>query len=221
MAKTKDSKALTVGLTGGVASGKTTAARGFEALGVPVIDADQIARQVVQPGQPALEEIRSAFGDEVLTASGKLDRARLRRLVFDDDEARRKLEAIVHPRIRETLTAQRDSVDGPYVVLVVPLLIESSWHDLVDRVLVVDVPEELQLERLMERDHVDEGLARRMLRAQLPRHERLAKADDILRNTGDTERLHRLIRQLHHRYMRLSSGSADALPPQHLPASGD
>lgn len=214
-------RSLTIGLTGGVASGKTTAARCFESMGVPVIDADHVARQVVEPGQPALEEIRRAFGDAVLTVDGRLDRAALRRLVFGHDEARRKLEAITHPRIRQALLTQRDNAHGSYVVLMVPLLMESGFDDLVDRVLVVDVPEHTQLERLLRRDRIDEDLARRMMDAQHSRHDRLAKAHDVLLNTGDEQQLCRLVRCLHRRYLRLSEGSSKALPPQHLPASGD
>jgi len=214
------SKRLTIGLTGGVASGKTTAARAFEAHGVTVIDADRLARRVVEPEQPALEEIRRAFGDQVLDASGRLDRARLRRVVFGDDEARQRLEAIIHPRVREALIAERDEAGGPYVVLVVPLLVESQLHDLVDRILVVDVPEHLQLERLMQRDDIDEQLARRMIDAQLPRRRRLAHADDVLLNTGSPEQLRELVRRLHQRYMELHNGARKSLPPQHLPAPG-
>ena len=215
-----DSKRLTIGLTGGVASGKTTAAHAFQAHGVTVIDADRLARRVVEPGQPALEEIRRAFGDQVLDASGRLDRSHLRRLVFGDDEARQRLEAIIHPRVREALIAERDAAGGPYVVLVVPLLVESQFHDLVDRILVVDVPEHLQLERLMRRDDVDEQLARRMMEAQLPRRRRLAHADDVVLNTGNPKQLRELVRRLHERYLELHTGTRKSLPPQHLPAPG-
>lgn len=210
---------LTIGLTGGIASGKSTAAEAFSAEGVTVIDADMAAREVVEPGQPALAEICSAFGKEAIGAGGRLDRPWLRRLVFADEAARRRLEQIVHPRVREFMLARRQAAAGPYVILMIPLLVESKWRGLVDRILVIDVPEAVQLERLMKRDGIDESLARRMIDAQISREGRLAQADDVVLNSGGPERLRTLVRQLHRRYLMLACGAADSLPPQHLPAS--
>src|SRR5690625_1467183 len=171
-----------VGLTGGVASGKTTVANAFTRLGVPVVDADQIARDVVAPGEPALGEIVQPCGAEILDDNGALSRPAMRKIVFNDDTARRRLEAIVHPRVGEGLERARRETTATYLVIVVPLLVESGLRDMMDRVLVVDVPEAVQLERLQRRDGIEPELARRMMEAQASREQRLAIADDIFVN---------------------------------------
>ncbi len=163
-----------VALTGGIASGKTTVADLFAALGVPVIDTDVIAREVVEPGQPALARVVETFGAEVLGSNGRLDRRRLRERIFADPEAKRRLEAILHPAIRAEMERQSRAADGPYQVLVIPLLTEGKRRDHVDRVLLVDVPEELQIQRLMSRDGVTHEQAQAALNAQATRAERLA-----------------------------------------------
>jgi dephospho-CoA kinase len=176
---------LRVGLTGGIASGKSTVAEMFAELGVPVIDTDLIAREVVEPGQPALAEIRGRFGERMINADGNLDRAAMRELIFADDEARRDLEAILHPRIGAETRRQAEVVGGLYQLIVVPLLTESALLDFVDRVLVVDCDEERQVERLLERDTETIEQARRIVSSQASRHDRLSIADDVIDNNGD------------------------------------
>lgn len=173
-----------VGLTGGIASGKSTVAAMFAGLGVPVIDADEMARVAVMPGEPALREIAAAFGPEFLDGGGNLDRGRLREHVFADAGRRRRLEAILHPRIEALMLSQCERAGGPWQLLVVPLLIESGFDRHVDRVLVVDCPEQTQRERLLRRDGVTPESADRILGAQLARQERLDRADDVIRNDG-------------------------------------
>jgi len=191
-----------VALTGGIASGKTTAAQVFAELGVPVIDTDVIARQVVEPGRPALTAVVDDFGPDILDADGRLDRRRMRERIFTDPSARLRLEAILHPAIRAELERQSREADGPYQVLVIPLLTEGRRRDHVDRVLLVDVPEELQIERLMMRDGVTHEQARASLNAQATRAERLAMADDVVRNTGRAADLREAIAALHEKYLQ-------------------
>jgi dephospho-CoA kinase len=197
-------RALVVGLTGGIGSGKTAVSDRFAALGVPVIDTDVIAREVVAPGQPALEEIATAFGPACVGPDGNLDRAELRRQVFADDERRRRLEAILHPRIRAVALERVAGCRAPYLILVIPLLVESGMGDLVDRVLVVDVPESVQIRRVMQRDQVDEAHARAILTAQAGRERRLASADEVITNDGDLDALSMAVEKLHKRFMELA-----------------
>ena len=196
---------LRIGLTGGIASGKSTAARLFAARGVPVIDTDQIARDLVEPGRPALAAIAGAFGKGVLTPAGRLDRQALRGLVFSDAVARRRLEAILHPAIREELAQRSAAAGGPYQVWVIPLLVEGGGIDRVDRVLLVDCPEDVQLERLQTRDGETEAAARAMLAAQATRGQRLAAADDVIRNDGPLEALAPQVEALEHRVAELDA----------------
>ncbi|HUS25630.1 MAG TPA: dephospho-CoA kinase [Candidatus Binatia bacterium] len=207
---------LTIGLTGGVASGKTATATAFAALGVPVLDADQVAREVVAPGEPALQAIVEAFGPEALQADGTLDRRRMRERVFADDAARGRLERITHPAIRARLVRWRDAQAGPYCLLAVPILIESGMAALVDRILLIDVPEDVQVRRLTARDGIDEALAHRMLAAQAPRERRLARAHDVIRNEGDLAALEAAVHRLHQFYVQAAQHGA---PDQglHLP----
>ena len=195
---------LRIGLTGGIASGKSTVAEMFAEHGVPIIDTDAIARVVVQPGQPALEDIRNEFGDDVIAEDGSLDRAEMRRIVFSDDDARKRLEAITHPRIGEATRATATLAGGDYQIIVVPLLVTSALKDYVDRVLVVDCDEDTQIRRLIERDSEAEGQARRMLAAQATREERLAIADDVISNRESIEDTQQQVDALHATYLRLS-----------------
>lgn len=189
-----------IGLTGGIGSGKSEVGRRFAALGIPVIDTDEIARELVRPGSAALAEIASAFGAEILTADGELDRRRLRDLVFANDTQRRRLEDILHPRIREHVGETVARLTAPYVVVVIPLLMETRYPIPVDRVLVVDAPEELQVRRVMTRDQVDETDARRIVARQISREQRLASADDVIDNTGELDALDLQVAELHRRY---------------------
>ena len=195
-----------VALTGGIASGKSTVADLFAALGVPVIDTDVIAREVVEPGEPALAQVAAAFGPEVLGPDGRLDRRRLRDMVFADPTARRRLEAILHPAIRARMEAQSRAAGGPYQLLVIPLLAEGGRRDHVDRVLLVDVPESAQVERLMRRDGSSREQARAALAAQASRAVRQAIADDVIENTGGVEDLRARVAELHGEYLRLAAG---------------
>ena len=201
-----------VALTGGIASGKSTVADLFAALGVPVIDTDVIAREVVEPGRPALTQVIETFGSEVLGSDGRLDRRRLRERIFADADAKRRLEAILHPAIRAEMERQSRAADGPYQVLVIPLLTEGKRRDHVDRVLLVDVPEELQIQRLVSRDGVSHEQAQASLNAQATRAERLAMADDIVRNTGRPEDLRANIEALHEQYLQFAAGCAPPRP---------
>jgi len=196
--------AFRVALTGGIASGKSTVADLFAALGVPVIDTDLIARQVVEPGQPALAQVVAGFGAEVLDASGRIDRRRMRERIFADPEARRRLEAILHPAIGAEMARQSLAAQGPYQLLVIPLLTEGGRRDHVDRVLLVDVPEELQVQRLTMRDGVTQEQARASLNAQATRADRLALADDVVRNAGREDELREAVAELDAKYRRLA-----------------
>ncbi len=193
-----------VALTGGIASGKSAVAALFTAHGVPVVDSDVIAREVVAPGSPALEAIRRRFGDGVLQADGSLDRRALREQVFANPAARRDLEAITHPAIRARMQAWSQTAVGPYQIHMIPLLIEGGGRRDFDRVLVVDCPEALQVQRVMQRDGVDEISARNVLAAQASRAERLSIADDVIVNDGDRDKLSIEVDALHRRYLQLS-----------------
>ncbi len=198
--------ALIIGLTGGIASGKSTVARAFAALGAPWVDADDIAREVVEPGEPALAEIAERFGARVLNGDGTLNRRALREIVFADERERRWLESATHPRIRERLVehlARIHASGAPYGLLVSPLLFESGQSEMVDRALVIDVPEALQIERTAARDEVDADQARAIVAAQMPRHERLARADDVLDNGGSEAAMRRRVSELDRYYRDL------------------
>jgi len=193
-----------VGLTGGIASGKSLVAGLFADLGVPVVDTDAIAREVVAPGEPALAEIRAQFGDAVFDATGELDRRALRHRVFADPAERRALERILHPRIRERTLAAMAAAEGPYLIVVVPLLVESGFDRLVDRVLVVDCSEAQQLARLRKRDAESTAQARRMLASQASRERRLAIADDVIDNSGSIAETRAQVTALHRKYLELA-----------------
>ena len=194
-----------VALTGGIASGKSTVANLFAELGVPLIDTDVIAREVVEPGRPALAAIVAAFGPGVLDAQGCLDRRRMRERIFADPAAKQRLEAILHPAIRAEMERQSRMAGGRYQVLVIPLLAESGRRDHVDRVLLVDVPEALQVERLALRDGVSREQAEAALNAQATRAERLAIADDVIQNAGRVDELKQQVRALHEKYLQFAT----------------
>ena len=198
---------LLIGLTGGIGSGKTAVSDRFAALGVPIIDTDQLSRELVAPGEPALGEIRADFGPEILTDTGELDRPALRRRVFADPAARRRLEAILHPRIREAMLARVRSLNAPYVILVIPLLLETGQQDLVDRILVVDTSPEAQRARVRQRDGLEDDQIDQMLAAQIDRNTRLAAADDLIRNDADLHTLDHAVARLHAKYLALSASS--------------
>lgn len=199
---------LTIGLTGGIGSGKSTVSAEFERLGIPVIDADQLSRQLVEPEQPALQQIVRQFGEGILTANGELDRRALRDIIFRDKAARHQLESILHPAIREAMHQQLAELEAPYALLVIPLLLETGrQHYDIDRILVVDVPETLQLERVKRRDAVNDDEAAAILASQVDRQTRLAAADDIIHNDGDLTQLQQQIQQLHRRYLQLAGGN--------------
>lgn len=196
---------LIIGLTGGIASGKTTVADLFAARGVPLVDADVSAREVVAPGSSGLAAVVEAFGSEILTTTGELDRRALRARVFGQPEERRRLESILHPLIRQHLQDSLQALSGPYALLVAPLLLEGDLSKAVQRVLVVDVPEAVQIARVMSRDGSSREEAEAILRAQMSRQERLARADDVIVNDGDLDALEPQVERLHRQYLRLAA----------------
>ena len=201
---------LIIGLTGGIGSGKTAAADLFAALGVPVIDTDIIARELVKPGSPAYKQIIARFGEAVLQTDGNLDRQKLRQIIFDASEQREQLEAILHPLIREQVQQQIASLSSPYCIVVVPLLIEKQQHyDFLDRVLVIDVPVEMQVQRSSSRDESSIEEIRKIISAQCDKDTRLAAADDLIDNSGSLEQLKSSISQLHQKYLALASSQAE------------
>lgn len=204
--------AVVIGLTGGIGSGKSTVAKLFGALGVHWVDADNVAREVVEPGTPALARIADHFGADILQADGSLDRARLREIVFRAPEERAWLERLLHPVIREELIRQLDPADYalPYVLLVSPLLLETDQHQLVARIVVVDVPVEVQLSRTMARDDNPRDQVERIIAAQISRDDRLQKADDVIDNNQKVVDVERRVGELHGRFLEMfGSGSVD------------
>ena len=205
--------AYCVALTGGIGSGKSAVAELFRARDTAVFDSDVIARDLVRPGTPALREIADQFGESILTSSGELDRPRMRNRVFRDSREREKLEAMLHPRVREALLDAVRKCTAPYCVLVIPLLTEvRTDYDFVDRVLVTDVSPQMQVARLMQRDRCNADEASRIIAAQAPRAERLALADDVIDNEGDTAALTPVVERLHRLYLRLADTKIAAGP---------
>ena len=193
-----------VGLTGGIGSGKTTVANLFAAEGVCLVDADVVAREVVAPGTYGLNAIIDHFGTEILTASGELDRAKLRQRVFSDEQARQWLNQLLHPMIRQEMLLQVKNATSDYVIMVVPLLFENGLDRLVNRTLVVDISPELQINRTVKRDNVDASQVNNIISSQCSRSEKLARADDIIDNQGEISTLKREVLALHQRYLQLS-----------------
>ena len=198
-----------VALTGGIASGKSECARRFAALGASVVDADDVARELVAPGMPALDEIAAAFGAHMLDSTGALERAEMRTLVFGDAAARKKLEAILHPRVRAAMRSRAEATTGPYALLVIPLYVESGGYDFVDRVCVVDLPRDVQLARAIARDRMTSSLAEAMLDAQATREQRLAIANDVIDNHGAPDALDAQIATLDRLYRQLGSSRTE------------
>ena len=198
------SRVFRVGLTGGVASGKSTAAKFFGALRVPIIDTDQVARDVVEPGQPPLERLVERFGPSILTPDGHLDRPALRNIVFSDPMARADLEALTHPAIGAAVEARSATAGGPYQILVIPLLVEKNLGSQLDRVLVVDCSEELQIRRLQARDGSTLEQSRAILNAQASRTARVKAAHDVVTNEGDMSALRDQVAALHTTYLDLA-----------------
>jgi dephospho-CoA kinase len=195
---------LVIGLTGGIGSGKTAASDYLASKGISVVDADLAARVVVEPGQPALAAIRQRFGDSVIQADGALDRRALREIVFADSTARKDLEAITHPAIGEEIVRQLRASTSPYTLLVSPLLLESSQHKLASRILLIDVPEAVQLSRTASRDKVAEAQVKAIMAAQMPREEKRHRADDIVMNDADLANLHQQLDALHETYLKMA-----------------
>jgi dephospho-CoA kinase len=194
-----------VALTGGIAAGKSAVSRRFEGQGIHVYDADIAAREVIAPGSAGLAAIVAHFGTDVLDASGQLNRAAMRQRVFGNDAERRALEVITHPRVRAWLHERVMADNGPYCLLAIPLLAENVDHyRWVDRILVVDAPESVQLQRLMQRDGIDEALARRMIERQARREQRLSLAHDVIENAGDEAALDHAVAALHAHYLALA-----------------
>ena len=193
-----------IGITGGIGSGKSAVTDFLQQQGVTVIDADVAARAVVEPGQPALNDIVEHFGIDILLANGQLNRRALRQIIFKDCNEKEWLEKRLHPKINQLLRRQLKEASSSYVVLVSPLLIETTQHTLVNRILVVDVPETVQLQRSMARDDMTQEQAKRIINSQTSRTKRLTMADDIIENTGTLDDLHRAVNTLHQRYLTLA-----------------
>ena len=197
-----------VGITGGIGSGKTAVTDHLERHGVVVVDADKAARVIVEPGKPALAEIAKHFGADILADDGSLDRAALRKIVFADTNQRKALEGITHPRIRDEIARQLQNASSPYVVLSSPLLLESGQNSFTDYVVVVDVPESVQIDRTMTRDSNSEALVKQIMAAQLDRETRLARADEAIANDSSLKKLHQRVDDLHERMLVLAEGAS-------------
>lgn len=193
-----------VAITGGIASGKTTVSNCFKKLGVPVIDTDLIARELVTPGQPALQQIKRQFGEQYFQNDGKLNREKLRKTIFSNPARKKQLENILHPAIEIVAQSRIRNLNSPYCILVIPLLIESKSYDWVDRILVVDLPEKLQVERLKDRDFLSSKEATAVMSSQSSRKERLAKANDIIDNSGVLQNILPVVQSLHDKYLEYS-----------------
>lgn len=194
-----------VGLTGGIGSGKTAASDAFAKHGITIVDADIIARQVVEPGQPALHEIAHYFGHDILLDNGHLNRIALRQRTFSNEKSRQWLNQLLHPLIRQQMQLQTAAADSAYVILAVPLLIENKLQSLVNRVLVIDVPETMQISRASVRDANSQEQIKRIMQSQISRQSRLAAADDVLNNSGDLAQLQAQVDRLHLRYLQLAA----------------
>ncbi|HEY0722332.1 MAG TPA: dephospho-CoA kinase [Gammaproteobacteria bacterium] len=196
---------LRIGLTGGIGCGKTAACRIFSELGIPVIDADQISREVVAPGTSGLVALTQLFGSTILTPEQELDRQALRVRIFADPALRKSVETILHPLIKQRMVEQSSALHAPYVILAIPLLLEAGWRDMVDRILVIDCPVETQIKRTMARDGISRAQVEAIIATQLERAARLALADDIVTNDSSFEQLREQINALHLRYLHMAS----------------
>ena len=194
-----------LGLTGGIGSGKSAASQWFEAQGIAVVDADIVAREVVDIGQPALQQIREAFGDWVLLEDGSLNRRALREHIFHSPEARKTLENITHPAIRTSILQQLHAAQSPYAILVSPLLFETNQHELTQHTLLIDAAIELQIQRASQRDGQNVEQIQRIIAAQMPREQKRAMADDIVLNDGELEHLYAHLTPLHEKYLQMAT----------------
>ena len=188
---------MIIGLTGGIGSGKTAVSETFEKLGITVVDADLASRVVVEKGKPCLEEIAKHFGDDILNENDELNRAKLREIIFNSDSEKLWLESLLHPAIAEQIQDELNASKSPYTILVSPLLLETNQRDFCDRILVVDVPIEIQMERTTKRDGVSEDQVKSIIKSQINRDERLQLADEIIINEGTIEDLEMIVRELH------------------------
>jgi len=196
---------LVIGLTGGIGSGKSEVATRFEACGIEVIDTDEISRELVEPNKPALNQIINRYGNDILLNDNTLDRTQLRNIIFDDPKERHWLEALLHPLIRDKIEKIVTQTHSPYCIIVVPLLFEAKFNHDVDRILVVDCQEALQIERTCSRDAIEKDAVQTIMDTQIDRSERLEKADDIVVNDGELKELDQKVSELHEMYLRLSS----------------
>lgn len=197
-----ESLPLTIGLTGGIGSGKSSVSHIFADLGVQVIDTDELSRELVQRGSAVLDKITKYFGNEILSPTGELDRKKLRQIIFSDSDKKQWLEQLLHPAIRQAVLTELKQHKGGYVVIVVPLLLESTNYDFINRVLVVDCSEDLQLKRATARDQSKHEEIKKIINSQMPRAQRLALADDIIENETDLESLKQQVLKLHEKYKR-------------------
>ena len=195
---------LIIGLTGGIGSGKSVASDKFKSLGVAVVDADVASRTVVEPGKPALKEIQDHFGSGIITAGGKLDRNKLREIIATDAEERKWLESVLHPKIGEQITKEISESTSVYTLFVAPLLLETNSQEMCSRVVVVDVPKDVQIRRTAKRDKVSPNQVEQMVAAQMEREKRLEKADDVLLNSGTIEDLEKQVEELHKKYIKMA-----------------
>ena len=194
---------LIIGLTGGIGSGKSVASDKFKSLGITIVDADVASRTVVEPGKPALKEIEDHFGSGIITAEGKLDRNNLREIIATDPEERKWLESVTHPKIGEQITKEISESTSVYTLFVAPLLLETNSQEMCSRVVVVDVPKEVQIQRTAKRDKVSPNQVEQMVAAQMEREKRLEKADDVLLNSGTIEDLEKQVEELHKKYIQM------------------
>ena len=195
---------LTIGLTGGIGSGKSVASDKFKSLGIVVVDADVASRTVVEPGKPALKEIQDHFGSGIITAEGKLDRNKLREIIATDSKERKWLESVLHPKIGEQITKEISESTSVYTLFVAPLLLETNSQEMCSRVVVVDVPKDVQIQRTAKRDKVSSNQVEQMVAAQMKREKRLEKADDVLLNNGTIEDLEKQVEELHKKYIQMA-----------------
>ena len=194
---------LIIGLTGGIGSGKSVASDKFKSLGITIVDADVASRTVVEPGKPALKEIEDHFGSGIITAEGKLDRNNLREIIATDPEERKWLESVTHPKIGEQITKEISESTSVYTLFVAPLLLETNSQEMCSRVVVVDVPKDVQIQRTAKRDKVSSNQVEQMVAAQMKREKRLEKADDVLLNNGTIEDLEKQVEELHKKYIQM------------------
>tara|TARA_B100001750_G_C15295854_1_gene489730 strand:+ start:24 stop:617 length:594 start_codon:yes stop_codon:yes gene_type:complete len=195
---------LIIGLTGGIGSGKSVASDKFKSLGIVVVDADVASRTVVEPGKPALKEIQDHFGSGIITAEGKLDRNKLREIIATDSKERKWLESVLHPKIGEQITKEISESTSVYTLFVAPLLLETNSQEMCSRVVVVDVPKDVQIQRTAKRDKVSSNQVEQMVAAQMKREKRLEKADDVLLNNGTIEDLEKQVEELHKKYIQMA-----------------